>query len=254
MKVQLKNLVKSAFAIAGIDVKRRLKSPYQDFLIFENDPFFSAEYERGLALTSTPSGGVKRKARFFNLLQFYSSVRHLEGRSAECGCWKGLSSYMICKYEQRFNPEFEGESHEIYDSFEGLSEFSGADEIVDPTLVPHLGSKGGNKGDFAAGQDQVRYNLREFGELSLHKGWIPEVFPVENNKKYKFVHVDVDLYEPTLASFEYFFPKIVPGGVIICDDYGSLRWPGAKRAVEEFCRDRCRYVVLSTGQAVIYID
>ncbi|MDR6671379.1 TylF/MycF/NovP-related O-methyltransferase [Rhizobium sp. 1399] len=247
-----KTLIRNTFELAGFQITRSAKGQYKDFLVFENDEFFNPLYRAGLKLTSTPDGGHKRKARFFNLVQFYNSVRQLDGRSAECGCWNGLSSYLICKYEQVSNNSFRGETHEIYDSFEGLSDLGSEDSIIDPSLRPLLGTQGGKKGDFAATEDRVRDNLKEFGEIRFNKGWIPDAFPKENDTKYKFVHVDVDLYEPTLKSLEYFFPRMVPGGIIICDDYGSLRWPGAKKAVEEFCKGKCNFVVLSTGQALIH--
>jgi len=48
------------------------------------------------------------------------------------------------------------------------------------------------------------------------------------------VHIDVDLYEPTLDSLNFFYPKLVKDGVIVCDDYGITQFPGAKKAVDEF--------------------
>lgn len=49
-----------------------------------------------------------------------------------------------------------------------------------------------------------------------------------------FVHVDVDLYEGTLACFEELWPLLVEGGAMMCDDYGCSDCPGAKLAVREF--------------------
>jgi hypothetical protein len=66
------------------------------------------------------------------------------------------------------------------------------------------------------------------------------------------VHLDVDLYEPTLACLEYFYSRLAAGGVIICDDYGAPLFPGARRAWDEFCaRHDVPFIVLDTGQSVI---
>jgi hypothetical protein len=54
------------------------------------------------------------------------------------------------------------------------------------------------------------------------------------DRRFKLVHIDVDLYQPTRDSVEFFYPRMVPGGVILCDDYGSTRCPGARRAMDEF--------------------
>ena len=61
-----------------------------------------------------------------------------------------------------------------------------------------------------------------------------EVFENEGERSYSFVHIDVDLYEPTLASHRYFFNRLSKGGVIVCDDYGFRQFPGASDAVDEF--------------------
>jgi len=89
-------------------------------------------------------------------------------------------------------------------------------------------------GQFAASLEQVQRTLARFPRIAYFPGWIPAAFDTAAAKRYRFVHVDVDLYEPTRASFEYFWPRMVPGGVVVCDDYN---WPGARRAVVEFCRE-----------------
>ena len=43
--------------------------------------------------------------------------------------------------------------------------------------------------------------------------------------------MDVDLYQPTLDAFAYFFPRLEAGGLIVTDDYN---WPGGRKAVDEF--------------------
>jgi len=52
------------------------------------------------------------------------------------------------------------------------------------------------------------------------------------------VHIDVDLYKPTLSSLEFFFPKIVKGGALICDDYNASAFPGAKGAWDKYFTDK----------------
>ncbi len=94
--------------------------------------------------------------------------------------------------------------------------------------------------------------LAPFPGVSFHKGWIPAVFADLPETRWSFVHVDVDLYEPTYATLEYFYPRLVEGGVILCDDYGSAIFPGAQRAWHRFCDERdVRFVMLDTGQSVI---
>ena len=62
----------------------------------------------------------------------------------------------------------------------------------------------------------------------------------------------MDLHQPTLDSLAYFYPRLVRGGIIVCDDYGSKLFPGAHIAWDTYCRERdIPFVVLETGQSVI---
>jgi O-methyltransferase len=220
-------------------------------LLFEADDFFNTAYEQGLQLSGTPEA-KRRRARFYNLVQFFLQTLDLPGSIAECGCWKGLSSYIICQYIKAEDGRFKGENYHIFDSFEGLNTPTGSDQLPELT-IKNLQSKFGTvTGAFQADLRHVKQTLIDFPRLKFHKGWIPDSLSTVPEQQYRFVHVDVDLYEPTLGAVAYFFPKLVPGGLIVCDDYGSLAWPGARRAIDEYCqRQGLRPLLLSTGQAVL---
>ncbi len=76
--------------------------------------------------------------------------------------------------------------------------------------------------------------LSDFDFFHLYKGWIPNRFTEVEDKQFSFVHIDVDLYEPTRDSVNFFFPKLLENGVIVCDDYGLCQFPGATKAIDEF--------------------
>lgn len=247
----MKHTIKRMIAKAGYELRRTNR---RDFLLLENDEFYGDLYQKGSLLTGTPDGGDKRFARFYNLVQFFSFVGHLQGAVAECGCWRGLSSYLLCHYAKLADATFVGDGYEIYDSFEGLSVPISEDKIRDLRLISHLGEIGGQTGNFAASDETVRISLADFPKIEYVKGWIPDVFRNRSAiVNYKFVHVDLDLYAPTKGAISHFFPMLVKGGILVCDDYGSLRWPGAKRAVDEYCcENKVGFVPLSTGQAVLF--
>ena len=54
------------------------------------------------------------------------------------------------------------------------------------------------------------------------------------NLGFAFVHIDVDLFEPTFDALDAFWPKLMPGGRIVVDDAGNERTPGATCAVERW--------------------
>lgn len=66
------------------------------------------------------------------------------------------------------------------------------------------------------------------------------------------LHIDVDIYEPTKLALEILYDKVVPGGVIIMDDYGCVE--GGTIAIEEFFSDkREEFQKLSLSHKPMYI-
>ena len=65
-------------------------------------------------------------------------------------------------------------------------------------------------------------------------------------------HIDVDIYEPTLASCAFFYPRMTPGGILLFDDYGFPACRGEKEAVDSFFADKPESVItLPSGQALV---
>jgi hypothetical protein len=188
------------------------------------------------------------------LAAYFLHARTLPGRWAECGVFSGYSALSLCAVARSVDAAFDGTGFHLVDSFEGLgpaherdyASVRGADGAE--TRVPPVLGEGHFRTDFAT----VKAAFAEFPGVTFHKGWIPGVLATLPEAQWSFAHVDVDLYEPTRACLEYFLPRLVPGGVIVCDDYGSPAFPGAARAWDEVCEDRALpFVELPTGQAVI---
>ena len=105
----------------------------------------------------------------------------------------------------------------IFDSFEGLSKITNKDPNI-----KKLNNKKINliRSQFVSDEQFVKDKvLKNFHFVKIYKGWIPKKFESVKNIKFSFVHIDVDLYEPTLKSLEFFFPRLTKEGVIVCDDY-----------------------------------
>lgn len=196
--------------------------------IFLEDGEFLAAYERFMDL-----GNWHSLDRKYTLVQLLRLTLNLEGDVAECGVYRGGSAWLICRAIRPY-----GKLNHLFDSFEGLSP---------PVAVDgDYWSAGGLRMDEAV----VRENLREFDNVVFHRGWIPERFSAVREKRFSFVHIDVDLYEPTRDSTAFFYPRLSPGAVMLFDDYGFVTCPGAKRAVDEFFDDKPeRVIMLPTGQA-----
>jgi len=161
------------------------------------------------------------------------------GDSAECGVYRGADSHLICA----FNASLPGahRTHFMFDSFRGLSE---------PTTADGTHWK---RGDLAAPLEVAERALAEFPAAVFLPGWIPDRFPEVEARSFSFVHVDVDLYEPTRDSIAFFYPRLAPGGILLCDDYGFDSCPGATRAVDEFLLDKPEKAISLSDGAGFFI-
>ena len=163
--------------------------------------------------------------RHWMLAQLMRQVSDVPGNTAECGVFRGASSHLICQANQQAQSR---RVHHLFDSFAGLSAPSSKD--------------GGfwSAGDLACPLDVVKDNLSEFGEdaVRFHQGWIPDRFPDVGEQRFSFVHIDVDLYEPTRDSLAFFYPRMQAGGIILCDDYGFTTCPGATDAFDAYLQDK----------------
>ena len=175
--------------------------------------------------------------RKYTLDQLMKLVVSVEGDTAECGAYQGASSYLMCRHTAESDKK-----HHVFDSFEGLSKPHPEDGTY------------WKSGDLSTSEDAIRDNLKEFDNVVYHKGWIPQRFFEVEHERFSFVHLDVDLYQPTMDSLGFFYGRMNPGGIILCDDYGFVTCPGAKKAMDSFFADKPEEIVsLPTGQGFVVI-
>ncbi len=162
-------------------------------------------------------------SRHWMLYQLLRLTENVPGDTAECGVFRGAGSYLIVAFSERSGG---AKSHHLFNSFEGLSEPKGCDGLL------------WRQGDFSAAPDSAMKLLARFSNVQSHRGWIPSRFHEVSERSFSFVHIDVDLYEPTRDSIEFFYPRLSPGAVLVCDDFGMTTCPGATKAIEEFLRGK----------------
>lgn len=172
--------------------------------------------------------------RRWQLYQLMKLVRSVPGDTAECGVYRGATSFLIC--QRNLESEHSGKTHHVFDSFQGLSN-------PDSTDGEHW-----RGGDLDAPLGLVRQNLSQFDNVRYYPGWIPDEFPRVEECRFSFAHIDVDLRQPTVDSVEFFYPRLNPGGILLCDDYGVLTCPGATSGINAFLEDKPEeFVGLSAG-------
>lgn len=177
------------------------------------------------------SDNISKRCRYFSLYQNMMSALDRNwgmGDVAECGVWKGHSAHMLATIlkSRGFSGKFQ-----IFDSFEGLSELTHND--LNERFTMNDEQANAQKDILTCSEDIVRANLAEFDFMQYFPGWIPSRFPDVSDSTYILVHIDVDLYQPYRDAIEFFFPRLVDGGILAFDDYGLTQFPGAKTAIDE---------------------
>ena len=159
------------------------------------------------------------------------------GDIVECGVFKGVGAMYWAKLLAIFAPgsrkrvigfdtfsEFANSmldyEREAAEGFTSEASFVG----IDPSEIVSKAS--------AAGLD---------GRLELIVGDVAEtaLTYAQDNKGFRvsLLHLDLDTYSGTKAVLEALYDRVTPGGIIVCDEYGSPEW-GESDAIDEFLKDR----------------
>jgi hypothetical protein len=184
--------------------------------------------------------------KFLAHYELYRQTIDLPGDIVELGVYRGASLMSWANFLEIRNM---GDRHKKvvgFDNFTGFGEL----EEKDGREAPEVGKKSGGF-DSEVFEDQLREAISIFDadrfipykpRIVLVKGNIEESVPryVEENPgmRISLLHFDADLYRPTLVALEHLWPLVVPGGVVLFDEYGIPPWEGESRAVDEFFAGR----------------
>ena len=187
-------------------------------------------------------------ARFLAHWELYKKVMDLPGSILELGVSRGVSLFSFYKFLEITHPGDTGRRVYGIDSFEGLTDFSEKDGQETAGSVPADRQQGGwsagpVEGElmslaalFNADNILARERIKIIkGRVQAALGPLLEGTP---GLRFSLVHFDMDLYEPTKYALDAVWDYIVPGGLLVFDEYAVMPWEGETRAVDEFRRER----------------
>jgi O-methyltransferase len=189
----------------------------------------------------------------------YLVKNNIAGDIVECGVWKGGSIMAAIKVLQGLKDE--GRSIYLYDTFEGMVAPTDNDTKIDGTIAKEAFEKYKNnkdsstwcRSDIEEVQEAVYSTGYDRSKIHFVKGKVEETIPQMMPEKIALLRLDTDWYESTKHEMVHLFPRLVPGGVLILDDYGS--WFGARKAVDEYLSENKIKIFLSridnTGRVAI---
>ena len=155
----------------------------------------------------------------------------LPGSIVECGVWQG-GSMMAVAYSLLHCQAFRDLC--LFDTFTGIPPAGQYDHSIFTGTCGHDIPKD----DLfwtRASVSQVSANLRLTGypihNIHLVPGLVEDTIPAQAPDQIALLRLDTDWYESTKHEMEHLYPRLVPGGVLILNDYGF--WAGANKAVDE---------------------
>ncbi|MFC1585062.1 TylF/MycF/NovP-related O-methyltransferase [Fibrobacterota bacterium] len=213
---------------------------------FLKDESFLKSYRRSLSTVHDRDPGYPWRIHVAHWAAGVASKLH--GDFVECGVHVGFISTSIMSY---LDWNTVNKRYFLIDTFQGpdVSQFT-AEEVEQGRKkeVERLQSIGGYDYDLPA----VETNFREWERVVFVKGLIPDVLHSVDVQSVAFLHIDLNCAAPEIAAVNYFWDAIVPGGVILLDDYAFKGFEIQGREMRKLAGEKGTGILsLPTGQGVM---
>jgi O-methyltransferase len=179
----------------------------------------------GLRIETPPADCIDIRAAEFSLLARQLNAAAVPGAAAELGVYRGDFAALLVQ-------EFPGRRVFLVDTFEGFSpkDIDKADGAVSLSAFRDVSF------------EEVRARFAAHGNVKIIKGHFApdaaEIIDELRNEQFCFVSIDADLYRPVYEGLCFFYPRLNRGGCILAHDAGGSQYPGAGKALEQFCREQ----------------
>lgn len=174
--------------------------------------------------------------RFLNHLSQVFEMRCVEGDVAEVGVYRGDTAQLI-------NNAFPQRTLHLFDTFEGF-------DSRDTTIELNNGYSDAVMGRYAnTTVNLVLSKMCTPDNVVIHQGYFPDT-ALSMTGIFAFVRLDLDLYSPTKAGLELFYPRMGENGCILIHDYFGDSYKGVKAAVDEFIDCHKELIMLPIDDAL----
>lgn len=266
----IRKAIKAAARAAGIKISRLTDGYDEDGLAtIHNDAFrrrkdFRIAYARALRTLEEPGDekagaepapwdggfvpGTFGQWRTHIALWCASTAARLDGDFVECGVFVGFMSSAVMKH---LDWDTRGRMFYLIDTFAGPDAAqlsagelqSGRKEEMD-----HLREIGG----YRYSLESVQRNFREWKNVQLIKGLVPDILKECPAEKMAYLHIDMNCALPEVAALRFFWNKLVPGGMILLDDYAFSGFDEQHKAMDALAEELgVEIMSLPTGQGLL---
>jgi len=190
------------------------------------------DYENGFYWFSDTSRLKKAVAHY----EIYRKILSLPGDIAEFGVFKAASLIRFATYRDML----ENSSGRQIIGFDAFGKFPHAQDETqtDDAFIKHFEASAGDGLVMEDVQSVMQH--KGFDNVKLIEGDVTDTLhkylTANAEKRFALVHLDMDVHAPTIATLEAIWERIVPGGLVVVDDYNAVA--GATEAVDEFVNSR----------------
>ena len=213
---------------------------------FRRDPRFQDAYARGVEA----SRGVDPQFDWRIHVALWAAAAALErpGDFVECGVNAGFVSSAIMR---RLDWAAVPRRFFLVDTFAGpvLEQFTaeekklGRDRVAEELIA---------RGAYVTDLERVRANFAEWPNAVVVQGPVPEILASLEIGRVAFLHIDLNCAYPERAAFEFFWPRLSPGALVLFDDYANNEYAFQKGELDAAARGLdARILALPTGQGLI---
>jgi hypothetical protein len=212
---------------------------------FLHDATFRRAYARGIQAAGADYGW---HWRVHVAVWAASSARTLPGHFVECGVNRGfMASAIMCALDW----DALGKTFYLLDTFAGLDERFVSEAEKEAGMLESNRQLLG-RGFYVRGVESVRENFREWRNVRIVVGAIPETLTQVDADAVAFLHLDMNCAPPEVAAAEHFWDRLVPGALVLMDDYGYVGSHEQRIALDAFAARRgVSVLALPTGQGLI---
>jgi hypothetical protein len=158
----------------------------------------------------------------------------LEGDFVECACYKGTTARIICDAIGFAN--YKDRHYYLYDLFDH-----------DPAMPHHALPEHSNQL-----YTSVKARFSTFPNVTVTQGKVPEIFSEIAPQKIAFMNLDLNNADAEIGVLDALFDRMVPGAILVLDDYGWLYYRQQKLAEDPWFEKRgYRVLELPTGQGLV---
>lgn len=199
------------------------------WIMLFHPPSQPASWKEGVKRKEISRALVRLERWYPDKMRFYTwwlqverlNQEGISGAFAELGVYKGESARIL----HLMDP---ARTLYLFDTFEG---FPATDLIGETGMAATYTTQNFADTSIPAVLKRIRGNE----QIRILPGYFPDSANIPEPETFSLVNLDADLYNPTKAGLEFFYPRLNPGGVILVHDYNP-KWPGVIRAAEEFLR------------------